>query len=74
MSVFVLLALPVMVVMFLAEIALAVASRFAESLNVFTLAQPIKAIVAISMLIALMPKLSFEFEVFIQDMLSFFSG
>jgi type III secretion protein T len=73
-SVFVLLALPVMVVMFLAEIALAIASRFAQSLNVFSLAQPIKALVAISMLIALIPKISYEVEVFIQDMLSYFSG
>ena len=74
MSVFVLLSLPVMVVMFLSEISLAVTSRFAQSLNVFTLAQPIKALVAISMLIALIPKISYEVEDFIQDMLALFGG
>jgi len=74
LSVFVLLSLPVMLVMFLSEISLAVTSRFAQSLNVFTLAQPIKAIVAISMLIALMPKISYEVEKFIQDMLVLFGG
>lgn len=74
LSVFVILTLPVMAVMFLAEISLAVASRFAQSLNVFTLAQPIKALVAISMLITLMPKINREVTSYIQDMLTRFGG
>ena len=69
LSVFVILTLPVMAVMFLAEISLAVASRFAQSLNVFSLAQPVKALVAISMLITLMPRINREITVFIQDLL-----
>lgn len=60
LSVFAILTLPVMVAMFLAEIALAVASRFAQSLNVFSLAQPIKALVAISLLITMMPRINHE--------------
>ena len=71
---FVILTLPVMAVMFLAEISLAVASRFAQSLNVFSLAQPIKAVVAISMLITLMPKINREVTSYIQDMLNRFGG
>jgi type III secretion protein T len=69
LSVFVILTLPVMAVMFLAEISLAVASRFAQSLNVFSLAQPIKAMVAISMLITLMPKINQEVIRFTEDLL-----
>lgn len=60
MSVFAILTLPVMAAMFLAEMALAVASRFAQSLNVFSLAQPIKALVAISLLITMMPRINQE--------------
>lgn len=60
LSVFAILTLPVMAAMFLAEMALAVASRFAQSLNVFSLAQPIKALVAISLLITMMPRITVE--------------
>ena len=60
LGVFAILTLPVMAAMFLAEISLAVASRFAQSLNVFTLAQPIKALVAISLLVTMMPRMSRE--------------
>ena len=74
MSVFVILTLPVMAAMFLAEISLAVASRFAQSLNVFSLAQPIKALVAISMLVTLMPRISREVMSFTEDMLRRFGG
>ena len=74
LSVFVILTLPVMLVMFLAEISLAVASRFAQSLNVFTLAQPIKALVAISMLITLIPRINLEITRFLEDMLRRFGG
>ena len=74
LSVFVILTLPVMAVMFLAEISLAVASRFAQSLNVFALAQPIKAMVAISMLITLMPKINLEVIRFTEDLIRRFGG
>lgn len=60
LSVFAILTLPVMAAMFLAEMALAVASRFAQSLNVFSLAQPVKALVAISLLITMMPRINSE--------------
>ena len=55
---FAILALPVMVAMFMAEVALAIASRFAQSLNVFSMAQPIKALLAITMMIPLLPKIN----------------
>jgi type III secretion protein SpaR/YscT/HrcT len=74
LALFVILTLPVMAAMFLAEISLALASRFAQSLNVFTLAQPIKALVAISMLITLMPRINGEITAFIDDMIRRFSG
>lgn len=74
LSVFVILTLPVMAVMFLAEISLAVASRFAQSLNVFSLAQPIKAMVAISMLVTLMPKINLEVTRFIEDLIRRFGA
>jgi type III secretion protein T len=74
LTVFVILTLPVMAAMFLAEISLAMASRFAQSLNVFSLAQPIKSLVAISMLITLMPKINREVVAYINDMLQRFGG
>jgi type III secretion protein T len=46
----VLLAAPVLVAMFLAEVGLAFVSRFAPSLNVFILAMPIKSALAMLML------------------------
>jgi type III secretion protein T len=55
---FAILALPVMVAMFMAEVALAIASRFAQSMNVFSMAQPIKALLAITMMIPLLPKMN----------------
>jgi len=55
---FAILALPVMVAMFMAEISLAIASRFAQSLNVFSLAQPIKAAIALAMMVPLLPKIN----------------
>jgi type III secretion protein T len=55
---FSILALPVMVAMFMAEISLAIASRFAQSLNVFSMAQPIKAVIAIAMMIPLLVKIN----------------
>lgn len=74
LTVFVILTLPIMAAMFLAEISLALASRFAQSLNVFTLAQPIKAMVAISMLVTLMPKINRELTVFMNDLIKQFGG
>jgi type III secretion protein T len=47
-----------MVAMFMAEVALAIASRFAQSMNVFSMAQPIKALLAITMMIPLLPKIN----------------
>lgn len=69
LSVFVILTLPVMAAMFLAEMALAVASRFAQSLNVFALAQPVKALVAISMLVTMMPRINREVMDWTQDIM-----
>lgn len=74
LMVFIILTLPVMAAMFLAEISLALASRFAQSLNVFSLAQPIKAVVAISMLVTLMPKINRELLAYINDMIRRFGG
>jgi type III secretion protein T len=61
-----------MAAMFLAEIALAVASRFAQSLNVFTLAQPIKALVAISLLVTMMPLINREIMGWMGDIMQRF--
>jgi type III secretion protein T len=58
LKLFAILALPVMVAMFMAEVALAIASRFAQSMNVFSMAQPIKATIAIAMMIGLLPKIN----------------
>jgi type III secretion protein T len=58
LKLFAILALPVMVAMFMAEVALAIASRFAQSMNVFSMAQPIKAVIAIAMMIGLLPKIN----------------
>ncbi|NBW47551.1 MAG: hypothetical protein EBR46_05370, partial [Betaproteobacteria bacterium] len=69
LSVFAILTLPVMAAMFLAEMALAVASRFAQSLNVFALAQPVKALVAISMLVTMMPRINREVMAWTQDIM-----
>lgn len=69
LSVFAILTLPVMAAMFLAEMALAVASRFAQSLNVFSLAQPIKALVAISLLITMMPRINQEVMKWLNDIM-----
>jgi type III secretory pathway component EscT len=44
--------------MFMAEISLAIASRFAQSMNVFSMAQPIKAVIAIAMMIPLLVKIN----------------
>lgn len=74
MAVFVILCLPVMAAMFMAEMALAVASRFAQSLNVFSLAQPIKALLAISMMITLMPRINRELMAFTQELLDRFGA
>jgi type III secretion protein T len=58
LKLFAILALPVMVAMFMAEVSLAISSRFAQSINVFSMAQPIKAAIAIGMMIALLPKIN----------------
>jgi type III secretion protein T len=58
LELFAILALPVMVAMFMAEVSLAIASRFAQSLNVFSMAQPIKAVLAVTMMIPLLPKIN----------------
>lgn len=74
LSVFVVLTLPVMCVMFMTEISLAVASRFAQSLNVFSLAMPLKSVMAIAMLITLMPMMNQRLMDFTQDLLQRFGG
>ena len=55
LKLFAILALPVIVSMFMVDIALGLASRSAQSLNAFQLAQPIKAVVAISVCLLLQP-------------------
>jgi len=70
----VILTLPVMCVMFMTEISLAVASRFAQSLNVFSLAMPLKSVMAIAMLMTLMPMMNQRLMDFTQDLLQRFGG
>lgn len=55
----VLLAAPVILCMFVAEFGLGLVGRFAPSLNVFVVAIPIKAGIAILMLIIYLPKIAF---------------
>lgn len=57
LSIFVILALPIMLGMFIAEMALAISSRFAQALNVFSLAQPVKSAVALGMLLFLLDEI-----------------
>lgn len=66
MTLFAILSLPVMIAMFVAEISLGVSSRFAQSINVFALAQPIKSLVAILFLIALYPRILHSIQLFFQ--------
>lgn len=56
MKLFAILATPVMIGMLMADFALGLASRSAQSLNAFQLAQPIKSIIAIAMVALLQPQ------------------
>jgi type III secretion protein T len=51
------LALPTIAVMFAADMTLGMASKFAPTMNTFSLSQPIKAVVALSMLIMIHPRI-----------------
>lgn len=51
----VLLSAPIVVIMFLAEFALAMVSRFAPQVQVFILAMPIKSAIAMLILLFYMP-------------------
>lgn len=53
LAIFAILALPIMLGMFIAEMALAISSRFAQALNVYALAQPVKSAIALAMLVLL---------------------
>jgi type III secretion protein T len=71
MHLFAILALPLMLVMFLTDFALGMSSKFAQSLNVFSLSQSIKAVVALAMVIAMHPKMMdtyFKFFNEVEDM------
>ncbi|MDI9331893.1 MAG: type III secretion system export apparatus subunit SctT [Alphaproteobacteria bacterium] len=72
MAIFIILTMPVMVAMFLAEIALAVSSRFAQSLNVFSLAQPIKSLIAVALLVTMVPRLTQESLKWLDDLTKLF--
>ena len=71
MHLFAILALPMMLVMFMADFSLGMSSKFAQSLNVFSLSQSIKAVVALAMLVAMHPKMMdayAKFFVQVEDM------
>lgn len=55
MKLAVILSAPIIAIMFLAEFALAIVSRFAPQVQVFILAMPIKSSLAIGILIFYMP-------------------
>jgi type III secretion protein T len=74
LTLFAILALPVMIAMFMAEIALAMASRFASSLNVFSLAQPVKALLATSIIITIFPKILDSILKLTDQTIRFFGG
>jgi type III secretion protein SpaR/YscT/HrcT len=57
MQLFAILALPMVLVMMMVDVSLGYTSKFAQSLNAFSLSQPIKAFVALSMLITIHPKI-----------------
>lgn len=74
LTLFAILALPVMIAMFMAEMALALASRFASSLNVFSLAQPVKALLATSIIITIFPKILDSILKLTDQTIRFFGG
>ena len=57
LQLFAILSLPIMLVMLMADISLGLASRFATSLNVFSMSQPVKAVVALAMLTSMHPRM-----------------
>jgi type III secretion protein T len=74
LELFSILALPVMVAMFMAEVSLAIASRFAQSLNVFSMAQPIKAVLATAMMIPLLIKINSTIMAAVQATIKMFGN
>jgi type III secretion protein SpaR/YscT/HrcT len=57
MQLFAILSLPVVIVMMAVDLSLGYTSRFAQSLNAFNLSQPIKALVALLMVISIHPQI-----------------
>ncbi len=57
MMLIVVLAAPVIITMFLSEFCFALVNRFAQQLNVFILAMPVKSAIALSILIVYLPSL-----------------
>ena len=51
------LCMPVIAVMLVVDLSLGMTSRYAQSLNVFSLTQPIKAVVGVGMLVLIHPKI-----------------
>lgn len=71
---FAILATPVMIAMFMAEMALGMASRFAQTLNAFQLAQPIKAAIGLSMVMLMQPKIISALTVWMEQIAGNFHG
>lgn len=57
LQLFAILALPIVAVLLVIDASLGMSSKFANALNAFSLSQPIKAVVAIFMLISIHPKI-----------------
>lgn len=58
LKIFAILSFPIVAVLLLVDIAFGTTSKFAQSLNVFSLAQPVKATIAIAMLVSIHPRIT----------------
>lgn len=73
MRLFAIMCLPVVIAMGMAEIALGISTRFAQSFNVFYLSQSVKSVVAIGMLLAIHPKIIHAINQFFYQTVDTFS-
>ena len=74
LQLFAILCTPLMLVMLCADLSLGIASKFAQSLNVFSLSQSVKAVIAIGMLISLHPRLMAMYLRFFDDTVGMLFG
>jgi type III secretion protein T len=74
LQLFAILCLPLMLVMLVADLSLGLGSKFAQSLNAFSMSQSIKAVIAIGMVISLHPRMMATYLRFFEDTTRFLVG